>query len=121
MCLIPNVDALSKNVDYVILSEKYFFVFGLDDQSNVIAKDGGILYNSEWHMINKTGIQVEQYDDKGNSGWIIGELNSGEKFWFTWNLTINSNVVTESFVYDGETLTSMADYKAYMTRLFFTG
>jgi len=72
-------------------------------------------------MINMTGIEVEQYDDKGDSGWIIGNLKSGEKFWFTWNLTINNDVVTETFVYDGKTLTAMSDYKAYMTRLFFPG
>jgi len=119
--LIPDINALSKNTNYVILSEKYFFVFGLDEQSNVFPIDGGILYNSEWNIINKTNVTVEQYDDKGNSGRIIGTLNSGEIFWFTWNLTINSDVVTESFVYDGETLTSMSDYKTYMTRLFFPG
>lgn len=119
--LIPNTDALSQNRDYVILSEKYFFVFGLDDQSNVIVRDGGIMYNSEWQMINKTDIEVEQYYENGEAGWIIGNLQSGEQFWFTWNLTINSDVVTETFVYDGETLTHFPDYKAYMTRLFFLG
>jgi len=119
--LIPDINALSKNTNYVILSEKYFFVFGLDNQNDVITKDGGVWYNSEWRIINMTGIEVEQYDDKGDKGWIIGNLKSGEKFWFTWNLTINNDVVTETFVYDGKTLTAMSDYKAYMTRLFFPG
>lgn len=120
--LTPNSDALTTNKDYVVLSEKYFFVFGLDDQSNIITRDGGVLYDSEWHMINMTAnVEVEQYDDSGNRGWIIGELESGEQFWFTWNLNINNNVVTETFVYDGEILTHFPDYGAYLKRLFFTG
>lgn len=118
--LIPDVSALSKNKDYVILSEKYFFVLQLDNQSNVTIKDGGVLYDSEWHMMNMTAnIEVEQYDDVGNLGWIIGELDSGEQVWFSWNLIVSNNTVAAAFVYDGETLTEFTYYKAYLKRLFF--
>lgn len=120
MYLIPDIDALSKNKDYVILSEKYFFVFGLDDKNNVFVRDGGVLYNSEWHMINMTAnVEIEQYDGGGNLGWIIGELDSGEDVWFSWNLIVNNNTIAAAFVYDGETLTEFTYYEAYLKRLFF--
>lgn len=120
MYLVPDINALSENKDYVILSEKYFFVFGLDDQSNVIVRDGGVLYDSEWHMINMTAsVEVEQDNNDGNLGWIIGELDSGEAVWFTWNLIISNNTIAAAFVYDGETLTEFTYYEAYLKRLFF--
>ncbi len=118
--LIPDVNALSKNKDYVILSERYFFVFGLDEQSNVFVRDGGVLYDSEWRMMNMTAnVEVEQYDYGGNIGWIIGELDSGESVWFSWNLIITNGTVASAFVYDGETLTEFTYYEAYLKKLFF--
>ncbi len=116
---IQDSEAIRGNEEYVILSEKYFVVFSTDEAKKISPIDGGIFYNDKWQMFNMTNIVVEQGDDEGDLGWIIGHLKSGERFWFTWNLTINSDVVTGAWVYDGEILTEMTDYKAYMTRLFF--
>lgn len=122
-CLVlinpQDSEALRINEEYVILSEKYFVIFSTDENKNVIPIDGGIFYNDKWQMFNITNVTVEQLHDEGDLGWFIGNLKSGEQFWFTWNLTINSDVVTGTWVYDGEILTEMTDYKAYMTRLFF--
>lgn len=116
---VQDSEALRANEEYVILSEKYFVVFSTDENKKVIPIDGGIFYNDKWQMFNMTNVTVEQGDDEGDLGWFIGNLKSEERFWFTWNLTINSDVVTAAWVYDEKTLTEMTDYKAYMTRLFF--
>lgn len=116
---VQDSEALRANEEYVILSEKYFVVFSTDENKKVIPIDGGIFYNDKWQMFNMTSVAVEQWNDEADGAWIIGNLKSEERFWFTWNLTINSDVVTAAYVYDGETLTELADYEAYMTRLFF--
>jgi len=122
MTLLANAqdsNALRINEEYVIFSDKYFVVFETDEDKKVFFKDAGIWYNDRWQIVNSTSVEVQQLHDEGNIGWFIGNLETGEQFWFTWNLEINDNVVTGTWVYDGITLTEMTDYKAYMTRLFF--
>lgn len=98
-------------------------ILNTTEDKKIIPIDGGILYNGEWQMINMTNIIVEQLDeedaDPSDAGWIIGKLKSGERFWFTWNLTINYDVVTGVWIYDEITLTEITDHDAYMTRLFY--
>ncbi len=116
---VQDSEALRANEEYVILSEKYFVVFSTDENKKVIPINGGIFYNDKWKMFNMTSVTVEQWNDEADGAWIIGNLKSEEQFWMVWDLTHNSNVVTAAYVYDGEILTELTDYEAYMTRLFF--
>lgn len=116
---LQDADALRMSEEYVILSENYFIVFETNEDKRVIPIDGGVLYNDKWVMLNMTEITVEQLNDDGDIGSFIGKLVTGDKFWFTWNIITNSNIITSVWVYDGITVREFTDNDTYMKKLFF--
>ena len=107
--------ALESNNDYAFLSEKYFFVIETVD-SNINVKNGGVLYNSEWSIISLQNITVDIWDEESDIVWVNGNLDSGEQFWFTWNLT-ESEDISGFWIYDGENLTEHHNYHNHLYKL----
>lgn len=116
---LNDADGLLSNREYVFLGDNYFFVFGLDDKKDVTPKDGGVLYESEWHTFNMTSLEVQIMDENSEQVWIIGNLMSGEQVWFSWDLKTFDQTITGVWIYNGTTLTERITPDTYLTRLFY--
>lgn len=124
----PLAETLTNNVDSsntqkvlnIFLSEKYFFVYEIDEKYNIAPITGGVMYKEEYQMFNMTDIIIRELGETGDIVWIEdGKLNdSNNLFWFTWNLTsINTNIMTGVWVWDGEKLIQEIDPNTYWGKL----
>ena len=120
------VEGLAQDRHYVLYSDTAFMVFIVEDKQ-VIVVDGGILYNDTWSFIDLETVNVVMTDpatttspikDEFDSAWIVGSLESEERFWLTYTIVNGSVYTTGVFVYDGETL--QEDYTVMnLSRLFY--
>ena len=85
-----EAESITFNKDYVMYSDSIFIVFEAINSEELKIIDGGILYGDQFVYFDLETIQILDTQNNVNKAWVIGALESGDRFYFTWIIG-NSN------------------------------
>lgn len=111
---------LIENTSYVLYSDTVFFVFDTGKNYEMKVVDGGVYHDEEFKFIDIDSMKVDPIKSNLDQLWVMGNLQSGERFWITWDIKSGESQpwVTGVFVYNGTNLTE--DYTLLkLEKLFY--